>query len=116
RYPAADQGGWHARCDGLKQNVLAWTLGATWSIIGSIATLFRFTASPPQGLPASIRKGPMAAGPDTCPFVCSLTSNPRSLYAKPEQSAGRCQFARGVGARSEEHTSELQPRENLVCR
>src|SRR5690606_42074817 len=44
-------------------------------------------------------------------FLRALVCEPSVLSLAAEGTA-----ARGVGARSEEHTSELQSRENLVCR
>src|SRR5438270_9002872 len=46
----------------------------------------------------------------------SRRSLPRAACAAPAPTPGRCPSLFGAGARSEEHTSELQSQSNLVCR
>src|SRR5690606_41663541 len=55
-----------------------------------------------------------------CPFVVAMTlMSPSRRAARGFRSIGgtrRCACPRSSRARSEEHTSELQSREKLVCR
>src|SRR5215475_16186272 len=55
---------------------------------------------------------------DALPILCRAPSC--STFSSPTTRASPCSTAssasRSLGTRSEEHTSELQSRENLVCR
>src|SRR5690606_36964284 len=57
--------------------------------------------------------------PMPSPFLVLATQNPienEGVYPLPEAQRDRFLFKLPVEYRSEEHTSELQSRENLVCR
>src|SRR3712207_7655057 len=66
-------------------------------------TLFRSTSAPPYLRTCKRRERP----------PCSRS---RSRPAARVPSAGQLRAAVGAGLRSEEHTSELQSRQYLVCR
>src|SRR5690606_40229649 len=74
-------------------------------------------------MPARVPDGPGVAartGAVAFPWLCSpadfLCGDPSmSWFAHPLLLAALCGWC-GVAPRSEEHTSELQSRENLVCR
>src|SRR5690606_41465567 len=87
-----------------------------------------YTLSLHDALPISPRPGPASRttrsgrrcrhvpGPGPCAWRShSCSSTPKGT--RSDASAGGCWRAdRGRAHRSEEHTSELQSRENLVCR
>src|SRR5690606_41998829 len=75
-------------------------------------TLFRSPA-PPRAAPARWgRCGAAGAGGS-----CGASPRPAGRPAAARRAAAARRPARSTGrARSEEHTSELQSRENLVCR
>src|SRR3712207_7704974 len=75
------------------------------------STLFPYTTLFRSGSIAAL-SGAMAAGLIT--MVCDLTIG-RKQYAEFEDEA-RALRDRSEAQRSEEHTSELQPRQYLVCR
>src|SRR5690606_41971773 len=64
------------------------------------------------------RRNGAASGPSS-PTAATRSSSHRpggTSPIAPRPSHSSRQYAAGSGARSEEHTSELQSRENLVCR
>src|SRR3712207_8060276 len=71
-------------------------------------TLFRSTVSP--GTPVESRLVPAPSNTETPPAGKDSSPVSPSLAASPPASAG------GSASRSEEHTSELQSRQYLVCR
>src|SRR3712207_8103535 len=76
-------------------------------------TLFRSTATPPACDPARDDRGRAAAG------RARGAEAPRVRTARaglPPPEAGRARDGGGEAMRSEEHTSELQSRQYLVCR
>src|SRR5690606_40092582 len=62
--------------------------------------------------PAATRAARWSAWRQPTPTACRPPTG-LTLWAAPRRAAAA---ARRPGARSEEHTSELQSRENLVCR
>src|SRR5690606_41132773 len=88
-------------------------------------TLFRSYPSPDEGrCPEHLSSEPPQ--PRRSGLVCEeYTARPAHRIAArttlsvtsgdPEESLGDPEEASSVGPRSEEHTSELQSRENLVC-
>src|SRR3712207_6945501 len=65
-----------------------------------------------------VRRNPRRDGLDVLPRVCGLLAH-RGLVARQEErllDAGRPRLGEGDRPRSEEHTSELQSRQYLVCR
>src|SRR3712207_8313413 len=77
-------------------------------------TLFR---SPTPALPRSIHPRPPTASA-LVSFLSFTSSRPRErVLPSTTESQQPCNgTGRGVGGRSEEHTSELQSRQYLVCR
>src|SRR5690606_40751776 len=78
-----------------------------------LSTLSLHDALPIWPCPPGRGRGP------TPPLPCGAPSRvtpPPALTASPERSASHTQRHGHVAQRSEEHTSELQSRENLVCR
>src|SRR5690606_39849253 len=87
-----------------------------------------YTLSLHDALPISpaspVASGPVASGSDTSPRpgatsapTCTVSPvAPVSPVASPCSRAGVSPAAMSLRPRSEEHTSELQSRENLVCR
>src|SRR5690606_39609697 len=87
------------------------------------------SASAPRGIkqnaatdhtPPIIKPAPMAArsGTSSCAYT-GATENVANKQKLPATSMAACHgpsVARKASKRSEEHTSELQSRENLVCR
>src|SRR5690606_42006976 len=78
-------------------------------------TLFRSRAVRPAAAGDPDRRGPDARPPELA------GGRPGAAPGRSDGTAGRARGRRpqrggGVPARSEEHTSELQSRENLVCR
>src|SRR5690606_41247454 len=67
-------------------------------------------------LPAKASSAPSMGSPSTVQ-VSSRLNNSASLHkVAARASSWSTAFSRTVAPRSEEHTSELQSRENLVCR
>src|SRR5207302_10430368 len=85
-------------------------------------TLFRSFCQRPVRDPTANGAAISIAGPRNC-RICSSSNSKESLFYAPDSAARdrgsggnrdyRCDTA---SRRSEEHTSELQSRENLVCR
>src|SRR3712207_7967977 len=73
------------------------------------STLFPYTTLFRPSVPASA-----AAGPTCHPAKALCISPAVSRSLRPERRPSPS--ARGLGPRSEEHTSELQSRQYLVCR
>src|SRR3712207_7033956 len=67
-------------------------------------TLFRSTAGPPAG------------AVDSAPKSCAVTPGRSAPVTVSSARAVRGPVAVGGGGRAEEHTSELQSRQYLVCR
>src|SRR3712207_8172255 len=57
-----------------------------------------------------------ASAPDYLKASFDISSEMMRLYPKMQQTNGDHQIMRGLSLRSEEHTSELQSRQYLVCR
>src|SRR3712207_8282810 len=72
------------------------------------STLFPYTTL--FRSPAAIRNGP------TCVVACSAPTSTSPASFRPRHASRRISARRGGARRSEEHTSELQSRQYLVCR
>src|SRR5690606_39936413 len=69
----------------------------------------------PQG-PASRRISAMRRSCSSAASSPSVSSSPVSISSLSSSATAAVKAASKRGKRSEEHTSELQSRENLVCR
>src|SRR5690606_42099078 len=86
----------------------SWALSVSFLVIRRPprSTLFPYT---------TLFRSTQTPSPDPCPSP--RCRRPRSeLHACPADARRACGPARSAAQRSEEHTSELQSRENLVCR
>src|SRR5690606_22015059 len=63
-------------------------------------------------LPSPVTIGPFCRTPYTTSSLFNISGMSYGALSRPAVVA----LSRGVAKRSEEHTSELQSRENLVCR
>src|SRR5690606_39737770 len=75
-------------------------------------TLFR--SSTVAGSPSDASSAARRQAAPHCGIGCSTTAGSPTVPGQP--SRAHPAPARSAGTRSEEHTSELQSRENLVCR
>src|SRR5690606_40706415 len=85
--------------------LLAWKLNVPISPIAPTGCPFH---DDPQAWQASSRTG--------IPCFLATSSTPSISAGWPPMCTGTIALVRSVIARSEEHTSELQSREKLVCR
>src|SRR2546430_7593896 len=76
------------------------------------STLFPYTTLFRSVPPAAVARAPARHGPPRAPASARGTPGNAGSAAARSAPEGRP----GAGARSEEHTSELQSQSNLVCR
>src|SRR5207302_5742233 len=86
----------------------------TLSLHDALPILYSSPSSPPHGLSPSHPGGTYGSG--FCRYAAAaFAGRCRSAVRKASTTTPSSRSA-AVGGRSEEHTSELQSRENLVCR
>src|SRR5688572_31168531 len=79
------------------------------------STLFPYTTLF-RSVPEAVRQGPQQAAPGRGPDRQALRGEGEAPARGDARAGAGGQVLRDAGARSEEHTSELQSQSNLVCR